>query len=46
MRDCRSAAVEKHCLFVVTWAGRGEGEWKDQNQDCGPVLLGAGEPVG
>lgn len=46
MKDCRSAAVEKHCLFAVTRAGRGEGEWKDQNQDCGPVLLGAGEPAG
>ena len=46
MRDCRSAAVEKHCLFAMTWAGRGEGEWKDRNQDCGPVLLGGGEPVG
>ena len=46
MRDCRSAAVEKHRLFAMTWAGRGEGEWKDRNQDCGPVLLGGGEPVG
>ena len=46
MRDCRSVAVEKHRLFAVTWAGKGEGEWKDQNQDCGPVLLGGGEPVG
>ena len=45
-RDCRIVAVERHCLFAVTRAGRGEGEWKDRSLDCGPVLLGEGEPVG
>lgn len=45
-RDCRIAAVERHRLFAGTRAGRGEGEWKDRSPDCGPVLLGGGEPVG